>query len=104
MDVDRVEVGEEDKGEKRTRKTYLTPQGQEHMCKGGLCFKCGKKGLTKDCPNHPMVMTNTRKVVKESSDNDYQEFLEWKAFKACQMKKKGPAPKKEESSDEEDFA
>ncbi|KAG2366336.1 aspartic peptidase domain-containing protein [Suillus spraguei] len=81
MDIDRAELDDEDEGEKWVKKTYLTLQEREHRCK---------------------VMTNTRKVVKESSDDDYKEFLEWKAFKACQMKKK--APKKEESSDEEDFA
>ncbi|KAG2068991.1 hypothetical protein BDR04DRAFT_1157246 [Suillus decipiens] len=101
MDINRTE--EDNEGEKKMRKTYLTPQEWEHRHKGGLCFICSKKGLTKDCSNHPTVTTNTRKVVKESSDDDYKEFLEWKAFKVHQMKKKSPEPKKEES-DDEDFA
>jgi hypothetical protein len=99
MEIDRTEMEEEDDGERKARKTYLTPQERERRCKNGLCFKCGKKGLAKDCPNHP-TMTATRKVVKESNDDDYAEFLEWKAFKARQAKK-GKA--KKEESDAEDF-
>ncbi|KIK36416.1 hypothetical protein CY34DRAFT_16397 [Suillus luteus UH-Slu-Lm8-n1] len=99
MDIDHMEMEEDSEGEKRTRKMYLTPQ--EHKCrhKNGLCFKCGKKGLTKDCPNHPTMMT-AKKVVKESNDDNYAEFLKWKAFKARQAKK-GKA--KKEESKEEDF-
>lgn len=92
-----MEIDEDNDGEKRTRKTYLTPQECECRCKNGLYFKCGKKGLTKDCPNHPM-MTAAKKVVKESQDDNYTEFLEWKAFKACQTKKS-----KAKESEEEDF-
>ncbi|KIK38080.1 hypothetical protein CY34DRAFT_91600 [Suillus luteus UH-Slu-Lm8-n1] len=98
MDIDRMEMEEDSEGEKRTRKTYLTPQERERRRKNGLCFKCGKKGLAKDCPNHP-TMTAAKKVVKE--DDDYAEFLEWKAFKTRQARK-GKA-KKEESEEEEDF-
>jgi hypothetical protein len=97
MDIDRTEMEEDSEGEKRTRKTYLTPQERERRRKNGLCFKCGKKGLAKDCPNHP-TMTATRKVVKETNDDDYTEFLEWKAFKARQTKKG-----KAKESEEEDF-
>jgi len=96
MDIDRMgRDDEEDADEEeapRARKTYLSPQEWEKRCKNGLCFKCGKKGLIKDCPNHPMVTTvkKTQTAVKPTTktDNaDYQEFLEWKAFKARQAKK-----------------
>lgn len=72
--------------------------------KGSLCFKCGKKGLIKDYLNHPTV-TTARKTQTNSTSNsgkedaEYQEFLEWKVFKACQVKKL----KKKEEWEDEDF-
>jgi hypothetical protein len=73
--------------------------GLEKRRKNGLCFKCGKKGLIKDCLNHPTV-TTVKKIQMAAKpttnkDADYQEFLEWKAFKARQIKKQ---------SEEADFA
>jgi hypothetical protein len=55
MEIDRTEMEEEEDSERKTRKTYLTPQERERRRKNGLCFKCGKKGLAKDCPNHPIA-------------------------------------------------
>jgi hypothetical protein len=101
MDIDRAEVEDEEEEEApRTRKTYLSPQEREKRRKNGLCFKCGKKGLIKDCPNHPTVTTvkktqTAAKPAAKTDDADYQEFLEWKAFKARQAKKQ---------SEEADFA
>ncbi|KAG1788589.1 uncharacterized protein HD556DRAFT_1245001 [Suillus plorans] len=97
-----MEAGEDDDGEKSTRKTYLSPQERERRKKGGLCFKCSKKGLIKDCPNHPTVTTarktQTNSASSSKEDAEYQEFLEWKVFKAGQVKK----PKKKEESEDED--
>jgi hypothetical protein len=100
MDIDRVEVEEDDKEAPQTRKTYLSPQECEKRRKNGLCFKCGKKGLIKDCPNHLTVTTikktqTAAKPAASTNDADYQEFLEWKVFKARQAKKQ---------SEEMDFA
>jgi hypothetical protein len=104
MDIDRM--GRDDKEEAdeeeapHARKTYLSPQEWEKRHKNGLCFKCGKKGLIKDCPNHPTItmVKKTQTAAKpttNSDDADYKEFLEWKAFKARQAKKQ---------SEEADFA
>jgi hypothetical protein len=104
MDVDRMGRDDEEEGDEeeapRARKTYLSPQEREKRRKNGLCFKCGKKGLIKDCPNHPTVTTvkktqTAAKPATKTDDADYQEFLEWKAFKARQAKKQ---------SEEADFA
>jgi hypothetical protein len=65
--------------------------GLEKRRKNGLCFKCSKKGLIKDCLNHLTVImvkkTQTAAKHTTNKDADYQEFLEWKAFKARQVKK-----------------
>lgn len=104
MDIDRIEAGEDNDSEKSTRKTYLTPQECDGRHKSSHCFKCSKKGLAKDCHNHPAVTTARKTQTNSTSssskdDAKYQEFLEWKAFKARQIEK----GKKKEESEDEDF-
>jgi hypothetical protein len=33
--------------------TKLTPEEQERRKKAGLCYKCGKPGMARECPKHP---------------------------------------------------
>ena len=101
MDINRAYASDDEEPEKLVRKNYLTPQERERRKKNGLCFKCGKKGLIKDCPNHPTVSTRTTTSHKVDQDDDYKEFLEWKAFKAHQLRK--TAKETPNDDEEEDF-
>ena len=100
MDIDKLDA-DEAKTSTSVRKTYLSPQEREKRKKQGLCFKCGKKGLIKDCPNHPSITASVRKTTAKKDDEDDPEMEEfyaaWKAHKARKLK---AAEKKKE---EEDF-
>jgi len=52
MDIDRVEArGEEAPAESLARQMSAGEKDRRRCL--GLCFKCGNKGLSRDCPNHP---------------------------------------------------
>jgi hypothetical protein len=52
MDIDKVEAeGEEAHAESSARQ--MSAGEKDRRRRLGLCFKCGNKGLSRDCPNHP---------------------------------------------------
>jgi len=52
MDIDKVDAeGEEATAESSARQ--LSAGEKDRRRRLGLCFKCGQKGLSRDCPNHP---------------------------------------------------
>jgi len=52
MDIDKVEAeGEGATAESSARQ--LSAGEKDRRRRLGLCFKCGQKGLSRDCPNHP---------------------------------------------------
>jgi hypothetical protein len=96
MDVDRIDTrGEEAFAETPVRQGTLSQGERDRRRRLGLCFKCGNKGLIKDCPNHcdsapgfkPAAKPNREAKVEESKDNEWKEFLAWKEFKARAAKK-----------------
>jgi hypothetical protein len=73
MDIDRVETGgEEASAEAPVRQGQLSAGEKDRRRRLGLCFKCGNKGLSRDCPNHPKMQawkpsTNTRAATTAPS-------------------------------------
>jgi hypothetical protein len=54
MDIDVVQTGgEEASAEAPVRQGQLSAGEKDRRRRLGLCFKCGNKGLSRDCPNHP---------------------------------------------------
>jgi len=54
MDIDKVEAeGEEAPAESSA--CQLSAGEKDQCCRLRLCFKCGNKGLSHDCPNHPKM-------------------------------------------------
>jgi hypothetical protein len=96
MDVDRMDTGgEEASAETPVRQGTLSQGERDRRRRLGLCFKCGNKGLIKDCPNHrdsapgfkPAAKPNREAKIEENKDDDWKEFLAWKEFKARAAKK-----------------
>jgi len=53
MDVDRIMTEEDVPVRQFQRKSNFLSQGErDRRRREGLCYKCGKKGLAKDCPTH----------------------------------------------------
>ena len=100
MDIDKIDADEAETSTS-VRKTYLSLQECEKRKKQGLCFKCGKKGLIKDCLNHPSITASVRKTVAKKDGEDDPEMEEfyaaWKAHKARKLKAA------EKKKDDEDF-